>query len=73
MFTYSLKFDCRLRITGPFQLQPLPVNFTTAMTKPKRIQVTFDLATQSQAAELNAAWQEILAGQRSRINTRPKA
>ena len=39
------------------------------MTEPKRIQVTFDVATQSQAAELNAAWQEIVAGQRSRLNT----
>jgi hypothetical protein len=39
------------------------------MAAPKRIQVTVDLATQSQAAELNAAWQEILAGQRLRLNT----
>jgi hypothetical protein len=36
---------------------------------PKRIQVTFDVATDSQAAELNAAWQEIVAGQRTRLNT----
>lgn len=36
---------------------------------PKRIQVTFDVATDSQAAELNAAWQEIVAGQRLRLNT----
>jgi hypothetical protein len=36
---------------------------------PKRIQVTFDVTTQSQAAELNAAWQEIVAGQRTRLNT----
>jgi hypothetical protein len=40
-----------------------------AMTEPKRIRVTFDVATQSQAAELNAAWLEIVAGQRSRLNT----
>jgi hypothetical protein len=33
------------------------------MTTPKRIQVTFAVATQSQAAELNAARQEIVAGQ----------
>lgn len=40
------------------------------MTEPgKRIQVTFDLSTPSQAAELNAAWQEIIAGQRTRLNT----
>jgi hypothetical protein len=40
------------------------------MTEPgKRIQVTFDLTTPSQAAELNAAWQEIVAGQRTRLNT----
>jgi hypothetical protein len=39
----------------------------TPMT-PKRIQVTFDVATDSQAAELNAAWQEIVAGQRTRLN-----
>jgi hypothetical protein len=31
------------------------------MTEPKRIRVTFDVATQSQAAELNAARQEIVA------------
>jgi hypothetical protein len=36
---------------------------------PKRIRVTFDVATQSQAAELNAAWVEIVARQRSRLNT----
>jgi hypothetical protein len=36
---------------------------------PKRIQVQFDVATQSQAAELNAAWQEIASGKRTRINT----
>jgi hypothetical protein len=35
----------------------------------KPLQVTFDVATDSQAAELNAAWAEIVAGQRSRLNT----
>jgi hypothetical protein len=39
------------------------------MTPQKRIQVTFDVATDSQAAELNAAWQEIVSGKRTRINT----
>ena len=39
------------------------------MTEPKRIQVTFDVASQSQAAELNAAWEEIVAGRRGRLNT----
>jgi len=40
-----------------------------AMTEPKHIRVTFDVATDSQAAELNAAWADIVAGQRTRINT----
>src|SRR5258708_14090563 len=41
-----------------------------AMTEPdKRIQVILDVATPSQAAELNAAWQEIVAGKRTRLNT----
>jgi hypothetical protein len=35
------------------------------MTDPKRIRVTFDAATDSQAAELDAAWQEIIAGRRT--------
>jgi hypothetical protein len=35
----------------------------------KRIQVTFDVASSSQAAELNAAWEEIVAGKRARLNT----
>ena len=35
----------------------------------KRIRVTFEVATDSQAAELNAAWAEILAGKRTRLNT----
>jgi hypothetical protein len=39
------------------------------MSEPKRIQVTFDVATQSQAAELSAAWREIVSGKRTRLNT----
>jgi hypothetical protein len=40
------------------------------MTEPrKRIQVTFDVGTVSQAAELNTVWLEIVAGQRPRLNT----
>jgi hypothetical protein len=39
------------------------------MSEPKRIRVTFDVATDSQAAELNAAWAEIVAGRRTRLNT----
>jgi hypothetical protein len=39
------------------------------MSLPKRIQVTFDVATQSPAAELNAAWLEIVSGNYPRINT----
>ena len=39
------------------------------MTDAKRIRVTFDVATESQAAELQAAWQEILSGKRTRLNT----
>jgi hypothetical protein len=35
----------------------------------KPLQITLDVASQSQAAELNAAWQEIVAGQRVRLNT----
>jgi hypothetical protein len=42
---------------------------TTHQPRPKKIAVTFDVATDSQAAELNAAWQEIVAGQRTRLNT----
>jgi hypothetical protein len=44
-------------------------SYNKSMTDSKRIQVTFELASQSQAAELNAAWQEILAGKRTRLNT----
>ena len=39
------------------------------MNAGKRIQVILDVATPSQAAELNAAWQEIVAGKRTRLNT----
>jgi hypothetical protein len=34
----------------------------------QRIQVTFDVASASQVAELNAAWEEIVAGKRARLN-----
>jgi hypothetical protein len=44
------------------------------MTDPdKRIQVSFQVTTPSQAAELNAAWHEIVAGQRTRLNTAAEA
>jgi hypothetical protein len=36
---------------------------------PKRIQLHFDVATEDQAAELSAAWQEIVSGKRTRLNT----
>jgi hypothetical protein len=36
---------------------------------PKRLQVTFDVATQSQEAELSVAWREIVSGKRTRLNT----
>ena len=36
---------------------------------PKRIQVRFDVATDDQARELNAAWEEIVAGKRTRTVT----
>jgi hypothetical protein len=43
------------------------------MTAPKpprkRIQLHFDVATDDQAAELSAAWEEIVSGKRMRINT----
>jgi hypothetical protein len=35
--------------------------------QPKRIEVTFQLSTEDQAEELNAAWLEILSGKRSRL------
>jgi hypothetical protein len=42
---------------------------TTGHPRPKKIVITFDVASDSQAAELNAAWAEIVAGQRTRLNT----
>jgi hypothetical protein len=36
---------------------------------PQRIQLHFDVATEDQAAELSAAWQEIVSGKRTRLNT----
>jgi hypothetical protein len=42
---------------------------TTQQSMPKKIAVTLEVANQVQAAELNAAWQEIVAGQRTRLNT----
>jgi hypothetical protein len=38
---------------------------------PERIRMTFDVATQAQEAELHAAWQEIIAGERT-PTPRPK-
>ncbi|HEY6620193.1 MAG TPA: hypothetical protein VIY68_11640 [Steroidobacteraceae bacterium] len=38
------------------------------MTESKRIRVTSEVAAQSQAAELNAVWAEIVAGQLIRLN-----
>jgi hypothetical protein len=35
---------------------------------PKRIQLHFDVATDDQAAELSAAWEEIVSGKRTRIS-----
>src|ERR1700735_4237275 len=44
------------------------------MTDPdKPIQVSFQVTTPSQAAELNAAWQEIVAGHRTRLHTAAEA
>lgn len=39
------------------------------MTPRKRIQMHFDVATDDQAAELSAAYEEIIAGKRTRIST----
>jgi hypothetical protein len=39
------------------------------MTPRKRIQLHFDVATEIQAAELSAAWEEIVSGKRTRIST----
>ena len=35
----------------------------------KRIQLHFDVATDDRAAELSAAWEEIVSGKRTRIST----
>jgi hypothetical protein len=42
---------------------------TEPLTPRKRIQLHFDVASDDQAAELSAAWQEIVSGKRTRINT----
>jgi hypothetical protein len=39
------------------------------MSPPKRIQLHFDVATDDQAAELSAAWEEIVSGKRTRMIT----
>jgi len=39
------------------------------MTPRNRIQLHFDVATDDQAAELSAAWEEIVSGKRTRIST----
>ena len=39
------------------------------MSPPKRRLVQFEVADDAQAAELNAAWQEIVSGQRTRLGT----
>lgn len=44
-------------------------SMTTPMTPRKRIEVHLEVSTEGQAAELNAAWQEILSGNRIRLNT----
>jgi hypothetical protein len=47
------------------------VRSTTALMSgpPKRIQLHFDVATDDQARELSAAWQEIVSGKTTRIET----
>jgi len=42
---------------------------TTPMTTRKHIQPHFDVADEAQAAELSAAWEEIVSGKRTRIST----
>jgi hypothetical protein len=42
---------------------------TTPMPPRKRIQLHFDVVTDDQAAELSAAWEEIVSGKRTRIST----
>jgi hypothetical protein len=44
-------------------------NAMTTLTSPrKRIQMYFDVATDHQAAELSAAWEDIVSGKRTRIS-----
>src|SRR5882757_3136986 len=38
-------------------------------SEPKRIRMTFDVASDNQAQELSAAWQQIASGKRTRLNT----
>jgi hypothetical protein len=42
---------------------------TTPMTPRNRFQLHFDVADEAQAAELSAAWEEIVSGKRTRIST----
>ena len=42
---------------------------TTQHSMPKKIAVTLEVANQVQAAELSAAWREIVSGKRTRLNT----
>jgi hypothetical protein len=42
---------------------------TAPMTPRNRIQLHFGVATDDQAAELSAAWEEIVSGKRTRIST----
>lgn len=42
---------------------------STPMTPRKRIQMHFDVATDDQAAELSAAYEEVVSGKRTRIGT----
>jgi len=42
---------------------------TEPLTPRKRIQLHFDVADETQAAELSAAWQEIVSGRRTRLAT----
>src|ERR1035438_7196796 len=44
-------------------------SMTTPMTPRKRIQLHFDVATETEAQELSAAWEEIVSGKRTRIST----
>jgi hypothetical protein len=42
---------------------------STPMTPRKRIQLHFDVATDDQAAELRATWEEVVSGKRTRLTT----